>query len=1168
MPRTNNPLDLPTGGGSATPGSVSQSALSPAEVGPVSGTLEAHVIDPSGAHAATAISVLDPYARYLLGPNAQGGFDELAALIPPSMGGVGSDGVAWLGSANTGVPDWGILKLHDGVVTFTGNTGGDPHEVFPYYYRAPVAPSGVGLTGTGMEVATDPTFNLYDGGGFPLYTGGGTGLSHAAFITTPMGGGGSVGYPSWRVVSAMANPAVVVSGIVSPADRGVLALVKWPTGLEPTPAAPAANVADVQARCLAALLLGKGVSDNGCDGTPGGVFIEGSGSAYAQGLMNFLLNVVAGDTVTVDLTALPGGPATPTVFVATAGAPTTPLEFQTGGGAGTTGDNLALAINTLYLPGLLAAVSDGAGNLTITVQVSGTIGNSVTFATTANPLNLTVTSPSGGTDVTASPYNFPGRAAGQFNLEGLHTGVGLGTAVPVFNPAAGQVRLLTDPAAVSFSPATTAGGLPIFGATTSAIGTTTAVSWLPYALGGGTDGNFFAYRLPYLKDYNATTGIVYTPAAERARFTTTAAVGPALTPTLTQAGDYANFTADFWAFQIARYRHRFELQVPPVVAATRRDENYAIVHFKKEAYFEAYVVSGVVPSDDQLYSVNLVSWVGDAPPYLQLTNLVSTTPASSTANMVNRAEVFEDNNGTAVPVAVGPNTYTLDTTTVGGTTSYSGVPYLVPVDRTTVANPSIAITGLTFNYTGLFDNTYRSHDRVPVAGPLLADNRRFALNQNPAFLSLSSFSYDGTETPVASTIQTGTSLFPASLGEIRRQRVEFGYADITTPMTADPAAIDPALYTFAPAAGLANGIFFTGDTVAPSFTRDARVKLVFRRPLLVNVSGFSTPTVFDLPRDTGITVLYHSMREGTATVTVGYGNPVTPALASLVAAKDVEEKFLDEVYRYPEDWTPVAAPDATQLQGPGLPFGPVAIQVPVRPGTPPYTGWYFLNLHLSALDNATANLDNALQVAGLPTRTPSYTEGLSAPFQSSGVLMYPKTDYSNAAVFDPVGPNYSALTGDRVYVRAFDAGAAMVGTSTITLRLWGVDINDFLYVGPGPGAVGMAVMVKVPGLTTWMDAGRLDGAGPSKQDIALDGAGCLSSVATGTHLSTQIHYTDVTLNLGPATLFLNAEVPQRCPVLVKVILKDNATGKALDWANVAATAATNTCRGLVGIKVQ
>lgn len=1162
MPRTNNPIGLITGGGAATPGSVSQSALSPSDVGPVSGTLDAHVSNPTGAHAGSAISILDPYDRYVMGLNAQGGFDELAALIPPAMGGVGSNGVDWLMSLNTGVPDWGILKLHDGVVTFTGNPAADPAVVYPYYYRSPVCPEGVGLTGDGMEPSTDPTFNLFDG----VYTGGGDGLCHAAFVTIPMGGGGPFGYPSWRVLSAIADPAVVVSGIVSPADRGVLALVRWPTGEEPTPGAPAASVADVQDRCIAAILLGKGVLDNGCDGAPGGIFTAVSGSTYAVGDMKFFNNVVAGDTVTVDLTALPGGPAVATVFTAVVGPPANPLEFQTGGGAGACGNNLALALNQLFLPGLLTTKSDGFGNLTVRVPIAGTVGNLVTFATTANPLDLIVTSPAGGTDVSDSPYNFPGRASGQFNLNEIHTGVSLGASVPMFNPAAGQVRLLTDPSAVTFSPATTAGGLPILGATTSAIGTATPTAWLPYDLGGGTDGNFFAYRLPYLKNYESISGIVYTPFTEKNRFTTTTAIGPALTPTLTQAGDYANFTTDFWAFQLARYRHRFELVAPPVVAATRLDDNYAIVHFKKEAYFEAYVVDAVVPTDDQMYSVNLVSWVGATSPYEQLFNLVTVDPESSPANMVNRAEISEDNDG-ALPLAPGGVcNYTLDTGTVGDTTYYSGVEYFVPVDRTTVSNPSIAITGLVFDYTGLFNNSYRSHDKVPLLGPLAADDRMYALNQNPAFLSMSSYSYEGTEDPVAATFTSGTNLFPAELGEIRRQRIELGYADMTSPVTADPAAPDPAVYAFTPPAGLANGIYFTGDTTSPSFTRDAKIRLVFRRPLIVDGSGFSIPSVFTLARDTGAITLYHSMQEGTATVSVPYGNPNTPASANLDTTKDAEEKFLDEVYRYPEDWTPLAAPDATQLQGPGLPFGPVAIQVPVRPGTPPYTGWYFLTLHTSPLDNATANLDNALQVAGLPERDPSYTEGLSAPFQSSGVLMYPKTDYS--AGYDPVGPDYSVLTGDRVYVRVFDAGAANLGASEVTLRLWGVDLADFQYVGPGPGAAGMAVMVKIPGLTTWMDAGRADGAGPSKQDVAADGAGCLSSSVSDTDPATQMHYTDVTLNLGPATLFLNAEVPQRCPVAVKVIIKDNVTGKALDWANVLATDATSACRGLVGIEVR
>ena len=1158
MPRTSNPLEILTGGGSATPGSVSQSALAPSEVA-ASGSLEAHVGNPSGAHPASSISVQDPFARYFLGPNAQGGFDELAALVPPSMGGVGSNGVPWLGSANTGIPDWGVLKLHDGPVTFTGNKGADPHTVYPYYYRSPVCPTGVGITGEGVEPSPDPTFNVSDG----TYTGGGEGQVHAAFVTLPMGGGGAVGYPTWRVMSAVANPAVVVSGIVSPADRGVLALVKWPTGDDPTPA-PAANVVDVRSRVVAAILLGKGVSDNGCDGTPGGVFVEGSGSTYATGGLAFLNNLVAGDTVTVNATSLFGGPPSATIFTATAGAPTSPLEFQTGGGAAATADALAAAMNNMFLPDLLATLSDGAGNLEIRVQVPGSVGNAVALATTANPLNLTVTPCSGGADVPANPYNFPGRASGQFNLDEIHTGTSLGSTQPVYNPAAGQVRLLTDPTAVPFSPATTPGGIPILGATTSAIGTAVTVSWLPYDLGGGTDGNFVAYRLPYLNDYDIATGLVYTPDAEKVRFVT--ALAPALTSSLTQAGDYANFTTNFWAFQVARYRHRFELKTPPVGALTRQDDNYALIHFKKEAYFEAYAVDGVVPLDSHVYSVNLLVWGGATSPYLQLTNLVDGTSGPPPANMVNRAEVYEDADGTSAPVSAGPSNYTLDTTTVGNATHYSGVPYLVPMDRTTAADPSIAITGLTFDYTGLFDNSYRSHDKVPVSGPLSADNRRYALNQNPAFISLSAFSYGGDEDPVASTITAGTSPFPASLGEIRRQRIELGYADMTDPVTADPAASDHALYTYAPAAGLSNGIYFTGDTDTPSFTQDARVRLVFRRPLIVDGAGVSVPSVFSLPRDTGDTVLYHSMQEGTGTTVVAYGNPDDPSLAGYSTSKDRYERFLDEVYRYPENWTPLTAPTATQLQGPGLPFGPVAIQVPVRPGTPPYKGWYVLSLHTAALDNGTANLINALQVAGLPARDPSYTEGLSAPFQSSGVLMYPKTDYSTG--YDPVGPDYSGLTGDRVYVRAFDAGAENQGSSTVTFRLWGVDISDFQFVGPGPGGVGMAVMVKVPGLTTWMDAGRADGAGPSKQDIALDGAGCLTSATADMDLTSQLQYTDVTLNVGPATLFLNAETTPRCPVLVKVILKDNPTGRALDWANVVETDPTKTCRGLVGIEVR
>jgi hypothetical protein len=1176
MPRTNDPLGIITGAGLVPPGSVSQSSITPDDAGHPSATLEAHVDDPLGAHPATAISIIDPYARYFMGPNVEGALNELAALVPPAMGGLGSAGVAWLGSTNTGVPDWGILKLHDGILPFTGNPAADAHAVYPYYYRSPVCPSGAGMTGTGIQVATDPTFNVYDAG-FPAYTGGGTGTSHAGFATFPLPlgiGGVHTGYPTWQLMQAINAPAAVVSGIVSPADRGVLALVKWPSGGEPTPA-PAASVADIQARCLAAILLGRGVTNNGCDGFAGGVFSEGSTATRAFGQMFNITDLAGGYTVTVDLTGLPDGPVSPTVFTAVAGAPSNPYEFTAGGGLATTMDNLALVINALYFPRFVLARPDGFGGITLYVEEIGSIGNAVVLSTSAAPADFTASGCSGGADGVVDPYAFPGRVSGQYNLDEIHTGISIsGGPNPLFDPAAGQVRLLTDPSAVAFSPGTTPGGMPIFGATDSAIGTTTVVTWLSYLLGGGTAGNFFAYRLPYLKDYSVATGIHYTPLGETSRYTTK--LLPASAGVLTQAGDYDDFTADFWAFQLARYRHRFEIN--PAAAMSRVDGSYAIVHFKKEAFFEAYVRDGVVPAIDQIYSVNLLAWTGNVPPYTLIENVVSGT--ISGAYPINRSEVVEDKNGNVIPAVVAPS-YTLALAAPATTSFYSGIEYLVPIDVLTAGNPNVSIVAMTFGYAGLFDRGFRSHDKTPPGGPLAADLRGQALNQNTVFVSLSAFSYEGTE-PSTSTITTGSALatvFPGQLGEIRRQRIEFGYADLTPAATADPALADPASYNFV-AGSFAEGFWFMGDTIAPSFTRDARVRVFLRRPLVVDpTTGYSLPDPAlgsEILNGAGSTVLFHSMQEGNAAADVPYGNAKNSTIRGLSTTKDKDERFLDEIYRYPESWAaavPLPAATVTQLQGPGLLWGPGAIQVPVRPDTAvSYDGWFLQNMHIIQLDNATPDYLNALQVAGLPPRDPPYTEGLTAPFPSRGVLMYPKTNFS-AATIVPVqvaaaASDYSVLTGDRCYIRAFDAGAVNVGGSTVRFRLWGIALVNFAYDPAwAPGAQGMAVMVKIPGLTTWMDAGRSDGAGPGKQDMALDGAGCLTVAAEGIDAASQLRYTDITLNVGPAMLFLNAEAPARCPVLVKVIIKDNATGWGLNFANVAATAATSTCRGLVGITV-
>ena len=374
MPRRVDPSSIITGAGSAIPGSVSASAVTSGDTGSSSGPIDAHIADPAGAHPASAISIQDLFERYLAG-DVEGALGELAALVPPAPGPIGSAGPPWLGSTNSGIPDWGILKLWDGALALSSvNT---PDEIYPYYWRAPVS-----ATGTGIDLQSDIIFNVVDTVGPNVYTGGGFGKAHAGFATVVMDPGGGPppapdGYPSWRILPSLplslgGDIATVISGIVSPADRGVIALVTWPAGDLAAPVA-AASIADIQARCLAALVIGQGISSGGggCDGAPGGIF--------------------------------------------TVGSPT--------------------------------------------------------------------------------PYDFPGQASGQYELDEIHSGFPRATLPPIppplVNPAAGQVRLLTDPAATTF-PSVFPGGMPIFGAT-------------PAATGGGTVSNFFAYRLPYPVSYTHLT---------------------------------------------------------------------------------------------------------------------------------------------------------------------------------------------------------------------------------------------------------------------------------------------------------------------------------------------------------------------------------------------------------------------------------------------------------------------------------------------------------------------------------------------------------------------------------------------------------------------------------------------------------------------------------------
>lgn len=737
------------------------------------------------------------------------------------------------------------------------------------------------------------------------------------------------------------------------------------------------------------------------------------------------------------------------------------------------------------------------------------------------------------------PYVYPGRATGQYDLLELHTGQvgGSGPALPSpFDSAdntAGQVRQ----------------GYDILGGTTSAVAPTLGSD-------NRNDNNFFRYRLPYLDDYSAATGLKFTPSADRSRYFTKPAVSENPGTDLTQAGNYADFTKDYWTFQMARYRHRFDF------IAGGDAGSYLLVHFKTERAFEALVVDGTAPSASDLYSANLVNWTNVEAPQ-NITAGGAGADASAAYHII-RAAIREDPDGVAAPTFAGGNTWTYTAGSPATMTFISGVRYFIPGGGTSWTIDSMAV-----EVNGLWDNTYRISDSMPPGTVGME-------SPNPGFLYLGMLSEDENFT------------IPAGTGRKAKQRVEMEISNLDATdgpfsLTSGPDPSDKADFTIGGA-----GIVPTGDGASPHFLRDAKIRMFVRRPL-GNDSAATAVFGAEVPVGTPHTILFH-----TTDLSV-FANPLTASAAAAgtaTATKDVEERFLDEVYRYRPSFAAVSSvPTRQQLVGPGLPHPSAPIEVPVRAGhvdsggyatgQTDYSGssWVQQGDHLVPVNNGDA------QVAGLPDRNPPLTDAVATPWPSAGVLVYPKTDFqtghrpSVAAGDITVGnqPDYSSgFTGEQVYVRAFDVGfraggspIASYGQPFFKFLVRGLLLADFAYAAPGPGSSNIAIMVKVPGLTTWMDAGRQDGSGPSKQDSFQDGAGCqLVGPDTKDTVDpvTGLVSCEVSVNVGPAAnLFLTSH--NEVPVLFKVILKDTAPAKLLDMSQGGASGTVDSVRGLHTIAI-
>jgi len=702
------------------------------------------------------------------------------------------------------------------------------------------------------------------------------------------------------------------------------------------------------------------------------------------------------------------------------------------------------------------------------------------------------------------PFAFPGQASGQYDLSEL-------TAL---DPAAGQVRLGIDPNAEPTG-ITIPGGFPVLGA--SAI-----------SAGGGDDNNFFRYRLPYLKNYSA---LKWTPAVEQTRYFAKPPVSLNPGTDLAQAGDFSNFDADYRTFQVARYRHRFELPNTAIAGDMEDAGTVILVHFKKEADFESYVAYGTMPGPltYSVYSASQVS--GTVPP--ELDNVEdSVTNLAAVPYHVLRSDIVNDPDGATEPATI------LTTATYDGVDKMwvSGIEYFTPTD--TLGNLTFTISDAYLEMQNFYNRTY-----------LLSPLTTVLHTAYPVTFGVAPFAYEVGNVNVSGGILSTVQ---------ERQRIEVTFETMGGSMLAGP---QPADWAYVDWTG--ETVTFNGDLNSPSFSSNALARFFIRRPLgqaLVGTAVMPAATNGSVAvnQDAGNPiVLYHS----TVQPAPVYGNfvfpPGGPALPTLeTSLKDTEERFLDEVYRYCSDWSGSGGVDPTitaELLGPGI-SNFSAIPVPVRAGTAVDADFSLVSYLQQGFYALTLVGTPELQVAGLPDRNPYLTEGVISPFPSAGVLLYPKTDYSGGGVdYNPVGLDYSGCSGDREYVRAFDAAFSQSGTPVaaagqpfVTFRIDGIKREDFAYVAPGPGSYhlsGVAIFVKVPGLTTWMDIGRADGSGPSKQDPFLDGAGC-AVIGTGTRdgvdsFTGQV-YTQVKINVGPVANLAVGEGDE-VPVLVKVLMRDPST---------------------------
>ena len=759
---------------------------------------------------------------------------------------------------------------------------------------------------------------------------------------------------------------------------------------------------------------------------------------------------------------------------------------------------------------------------------------------------------------------FPSRKSGQYDLTELLTGLHRITGATIFdaNARAGQVRLLTKPEACYFGEdvaTTTANGIPILGGDDNAIGV-------------GDVDNYFAYRMPQLKSYEASE--LFTEEQERGRFFTPYTLIDLPLP-MDTAGHYITMGKNLLGNQVARFRHTVDLSsFAPEIGSL------GLIHFKTEHAFEKFARDGIAPSSSEVWSIPLTDYSDIGNDLVETTNTFTdkglidmgasvevTSPSNALVRYNLVSETVAPTNTIDVSVGTDPVGYSLSSKL--SVIWVSGVPYISgegEVEMTftlTETSPAPFYFEEQSGKVVYFDSTFIPP--VAVIAPALGSN-----------LSL--------EEPTLGSILSTTDYIKLSGSYMTDGGTTFGQINNT--------------FTVASLSDT------TEDGIFPSFTESTEGAIVVlnapfyhatRKPVMsydvaeIQSGGVASTLLYLSAQIGNINCDYGNYRVDSIggdiyEIPLGSGdggNPSKPSNVILTARKDTQERFLDEAYRIRSNFDGFVfthygqAVDNSNLVGPGLPLGMYFYEdfvIRDTNGTEHFNaGWLSNGLHASALPEFEA------QVKGIPTVTYGRSYSYGEVKLGRGMLSRPSKNYTTAAnnflvaedsaTWQPLCTNYSTLSytlTDVSYVRAFDVAFSRSGTvedvvnkTQFTLRVIGLDFS--LFNAPSDR---YNIYVKVPGLTAWLDIGRMNNTGPSKQSVSLDGAGCCVSYTEGYLKTEGVIYTDVLCDVGPyACLKENTE--GEVPILVKVVMQQGLSSAYINFMGDSYDAR----RGLLGLEV-